>query len=500
MQKTIMRLVLYSLVVILFAACAGRSSFNPNKKYAAAAIQKDYTVFETTLRESHPGLYWYISKDSMDYYFNWGKNQLKDSMTENEFRKILSYVTANIHCGHTSVRSSNRLGRFEDTVGRNVFPLSVKIWNDTLVVATNLIRYDSAIKRGTMITEIDHKPIGYIVDTLFKYLSTDGYNQTHKFQTLSNRGNFGTLYTSVFGSPAKYNLTYIDSAGKTRSNIINAYNPRTDTNLRKMIMPIPRFPKLTKRERKKLQLPVIRTLRIDSINHIGFMDLNSFARGYHLKRFFRNSFRTIKKEKIKDLVIDVRGNGGGNVTNSTFITRFLIDHHFKIGDSLYAVSRKNKYGKYIQNNFWNHLFMFFVTKKKSDGHYHFGYFERHYFKPKKKNHYNGKTYIMTGGNSFSATTLFVNAVIKQDNVVVVGEETGGGSYGNSAWLIPEVRLPNTHIHFRLPLFRLVMDKNAPKTGRGIQPEIEVEPTIDAIRRGADYKLDKVMELIRAEKK
>ena len=68
-------------------------------------------------------------------------------------------------------------------------------------------------------------------------------------------------------------------------------------------------------------------------------------------------------------------------------------------------------------------------------------------------------YILTGGNSFSATTLFVSAVIKQDNVTVVGEETGGGAYGNSAWLIPDVTLPETGVRFRLPLFRLVIDKN-----------------------------------------
>ena len=47
----------------------------------------------------------------------------------------------------------------------------------------------------------------------------------------------------------------------------------------------------------------------------------------------------------------------------------------------------------------------FLPGKKKDGYYHFRYFERHYFKPKKKNHFDGQVYILTGGNSFSATTL-----------------------------------------------------------------------------------------------
>jgi hypothetical protein len=49
------------------------------------------------------------------------------------------------------------------------------------------------------------------------------------------------------------------------------------------------------------------------------------------------------------------------------------------------------------------------------------------------------------------------------------------------------------------LFRLVIDKNIPKNGKGVQPEVEVKPTIDAIRRGTDFKLDAVMEMIRKDK-
>ena len=141
--------------------------------------------------------------------------------------------------------------------------------------------------------------------------------------------------------------------------------------------------------------------------------------------------------------------------------------------------------------------MLFMTKKKKDDKYHFGYFERHYFKPKKKNHFDGNVYILTGGNSFSATTLFAQTVKPQDNVVVVGEETGGGAYGNNAWLIPDLILPVTGIRVRLPLFRLVIDKDLPKDGRGVQPEVISVPTTEAIRRGADYKMEKVMELIRS---
>jgi Peptidase family S41 len=493
-------LLILGSVIVMMGCSAGKSSFSPAKKYSLRQVQKDYTIYQNILEEYHPGLYWYTSKDSLDGYFRQGREWLKDSMTEPEFRKVLTYVTAKINCGHTSVRSSKKQARYIDTarIG-GIFPLSMKLWEDTIIVATNLNRRDSVLKRATVIKSINGRNNQQLVDTLFDYISTDGYNRTHKFQTLSNRGYFGTLYTTLFGLSRFYDIEYIDSAGILKNIRVPVYNPTRDTFNRRLIRPATNIPQPSRKERKEIQLSNARLLQIDSVNHSAMMNLSSFGRGYGLKKFFRQSFRALKKNGITHLIIDVRSNGGGSVTNSTFISRYLSDHRFKVGDSLYAIRKNGHYGRYIENNFFNGLFITFFTSRKKDGFYHFGYFERHYFKPKKKNHFEGKTYILTGGNSFSATTLFASTVIKQDNVTVVGEETGGGAYGNSAWLIPDVTLPETGVRFRLPLFRLVIDKNYPKTGKGVQPEVPSFPTTEAIRRNADYKLEKAMEMIKQDK-
>jgi C-terminal processing protease CtpA/Prc len=478
-----MRIPALLILLIIFATgCSSfKSSFDPGKKYSSEQLEKDYSIFQNILQESHPGLYWYTPKDSMDFYFNWGKEQIKDSLTEPEFKQILSYVLARMDCGHTTVRSSKKYSNYLDTLrNEKFFPLSLKLWSDTTVVAANLNRKDSILKRGTVIQAIDHKPMLEITDTLFKFISSDGHNITHKFQSLATN----------------YCVDYLDSAGNTHSITIPVYDPAKDSFNRSAIR---RFIRPTKKERKKMSQQNMRSLRIDQYNQTAFLDVNSFGRGYQLKKFFKKSFRSIRKNHVDYLIIDVRGNGGGSVTNSTLLSKYLVDQKFKVCDTLYALRRKSHYKSYIEKYFLNHLFMIAFTRKKKDGYFHFGYFERHRFKPKQKNHFNGKTYILIGGNSFSATTLFTNSVIKKDNVTVVGEETGGGSYGNTAWLIPDVKLPETKLEFRLPLFRLVMDKDQPKTGHGIFPEVQVLPTTDAIRRNADYKMDKVLELIREDK-
>ena len=59
----------------------------------------------------------------------------------------------------------------------------------------------------------------------------------------------------------------------------------------------------------------------------------------------------------------------------------------------------------------------------------------------------------------------------------------------------KTKFPNTKVVFRLPLFRLIIDKDATK-GRGVIPEVEAKPSVEDIRKGIDFKMEKVKELIR----
>jgi hypothetical protein len=496
-MKTMKNLLPALCILMLLSSCvASKSSYNPNKKFAPEQLQKDYGLFRNILEESHPSLYWYTSKDSVDYYFEQGANRLKDSLTENKFRNVLSYVVAQIRCGHTSIRASRNATRYSDRTRTWMFPLNVKAWSDTVMVTSNLSRRDSNVMRGVVLRSIDNKPISVVVDSMFQHISADGYNTTHKYQSISNGGVFRSMYGSIYGLKSRMPIEYFDTAGVLRRTDLSLGILPVDTaRLRRLRQhPIP------KKERKKIVLQSLRNMRIDTSLNTAFLEVNTFASGNHLRPFFKASFKKIREQKIQNLIVDMRGNGGGSVILSNLLTKYIADKPFKIADTLFAMKRKSHYHGYMKNYFLNRLFLLFLTHKRSDGHYHFTHYEDKYFKPKKKNHFEGgTTYILIGGNTFSAATLFTKALIEQPDVVVVGEETGGGAYGNSAWLIPDVTLPNTKVRFRLPLFRLVIDKTAQK-GRGVIPEVEAGPSVNAIRKNEDYKVSKVLEMIKSNKK
>jgi hypothetical protein len=475
-------------VALLLGSCS-LSRYNPAKKYSPQQLAEDYSVFRGSLEEAHPGLYWYTPKDSMDYYFDVGRSKLKDSLTEGQLRTVLSYVISKMRCGHTTIRPSRAAA---EAMGQNSpFPLYIKAWPDTVVVMANLNRKDSNLHRGVVLKKIDNRPVETVLDSLFSFLSTDGYNQTHKYQTLSNGNAFRNLYASAFQLKTRTPVEYIDTLGQVKTATLGLYNPRADSTRGRR----PATKQPSRRERKRLEREAMRSLRFDTALHLAILEVNTFTKGYGLRRFFRRSFKEIEKKGVPNLVVDMRGNGGGNVVLSNLLTKYIIDQPFGIADTLYAVRRGSAFGKYRSSRFFNWLFLQFLTKKKADGNYHFWLFENKKFKPKKKYNFNGTTYVLTGGNTFSAATLFTKSLQVQDDVIVVGEETGGGAYGNSAWLIPDVTLPNTKVRYRLPLFRLVVDKNAEK-GRGVVPDVPALPSVDALRNGADYKMDKVKSLLR----
>ncbi|MFT4022398.1 MAG: S41 family peptidase [Flavihumibacter sp.] len=487
---------------VLFVLCclgggcrAPRNAFDPGKKYAPAQLHRDYDLFQNILQESHPSVTWYSPADSMQYYFNWGRQRLSDSMTEPQFRSVLSYVISKIHCGHTSTRYSKKYLSFLDTARLPLFPVSIK-WldTDTIVLGNTILRGNQRLPRGTILTSLNGRPILQLADSLSRFIPADGYNDNYLCQTLSNRGAFGGWLRLVDGYDPAYNLGYIDSSGQENQFSFRLYQPHRDTAKRPPLLPAIRE-RINRRQRREERLLNVRSIQIDTALSTAYMTVNSFNNGYQLRPFFKNSFRELRKENIRHLVIDIRSNGGGNVNLSTLLTSMISDRRFRLADSLYAIRKRSQYGRYIQNNWFTGLLFTFITRKRADGYYHFGFYERHYFKPIKKDHYNGNVYVLTGANSFSAAALFAGAMKGLPQVKLIGEETGGAAYGNTAWFIPTVTLPESGIRFRLPRFRLVTDKNLPKNGRGVLPDIEVKTTRDDVMQNRDPKLELIRMLV-----
>ncbi|MEY3676105.1 MAG: hypothetical protein RJB67_595 [Bacteroidota bacterium] len=482
--------VLFFCCLFVWVPIMAQKKLADAPKIAPALLIKDLHTLQKVIVQNHPSTYWYTPKDSMDFYFSSALASIKDSMSAWAFKNVVASYLTNIKCGHTSVHFSPKLTKQYASYRFPQFPLQLKVWKDSAVVIGNLHLKDSIFKRGTIVTGINQLPIKHLVDSMYGIISTDGNSINFKSQVLTN--NFAGWYKARFGdADSVYQISYIDSAGNAKTSSIVAYVP-----------PKPKKDSLKKTtdtaNKSKTTKPVAVkkwTLLIDSSVNTAFMNLSSFS-GSGLRKFMRQSFRTIKTRGVKNLVVDLRSNGGGNIKNSTRLSQYISDHSFKIADSVVANNRG--IGKVPLSSFLNVMYYALaktvISKKEADGKFHFKRFEKHYYAPIIKNHFDGSVYILQGGYTFSASTLFTSPLIKQKNVTIVGEETGGGYYGNSAMMIPTIKLPHSGLLFRLPLYRLVMDKTRPKGG-GVMPDVFVDPSSYAIKQGFDIKLETVKKMI-----
>lgn len=114
-------------------------------------------------------------------------------------------------------------------------------------------------------------------------------------------------------------------------------------------------------------------------------------------------------------------------------------------------------------------------------------------------HFAGRVIILMNGGSFSTTSEFLSVAHHNHRALFVGEEAGGGYYGNTSGPSLTVTLPNTGLVLHSPVLRyeLAVDGFRP-IERGVPPHYRVAPDIDDLLAGRDPAMAYALELARRE--
>lgn len=490
-------IILFTLCCVFSGCMTGKLiRFSPDYKFPRSAVMQDLSVMESTLRRYHPSLYWYADSLNIAEAFRRGRSAIKDSMNEPSIRNLFNEVASSIHCGHTSVRHSKTYSRYLTWKPVSGFPLSVKITDDsTLVLVSNFNRSDSVLTRGVQILSINQLSARSIIDTLSLLVPMDGYSKNFSHQVVSN--NFSRFYNSKFMTDSTYRIVFRDSVGNFDTALRTYYNRFKDSSLwrtsfrkAKKIVPPER---LVKKE-------MLRSFFIDTAAKTAFLRLNTFSNDIK-RRYIKNKFKKIKQEDIPYLILDLRNNGGGLIGHSLLLAQLIHQHPFRYIDSVVThvgrIKKQGKQGGYITKRIWINLAMKVLHKKQKDGLNGFKFFAGKTYKPHRLQ-YKGKIFILTGGATFSATSMLLASLKGLPNVTIIGEETGGAYYGNNGVFIPDIVLPNSRLRVRLPLYRIINNHSFPNNGRGVLPDIEVRANAESIRRNKDVKMEKAEALIKED--
>ena len=98
-----MKKIILLLIVASLSSCGSSKKYNQKLKikHSVDKLKADLAIIKTSLEEAHPGLYWYITKEKLDFKFDSIKSLLKDSMSSVAFYRMTAPVVSDVKCGHT---------------------------------------------------------------------------------------------------------------------------------------------------------------------------------------------------------------------------------------------------------------------------------------------------------------------------------------------------------------------------------------------------------------
>jgi hypothetical protein len=454
------------------AASASKQVFSPQQ------LEKDFLVLRTTLEEAHPGLYYYVDKATRDAQFESLLQQLKHEMTDIEFYRLITPLVNDIHDGHTVVWPSARSVVYtSDPAG--FLPFTLRFINNRAFIENNYSAEVDIAPRMEVLT-INGLDMPDIVERLLPYVPQDGYSETARPFLLGQA--FPLYHGYVIGPSDTYTLAIRDPS--TGEETTTELLPLSPAKLG-VILADPSDP--------------IESLSLEVLEDqaIAIMTIRSFSAS-GISAFFADSFKRLDELDIPDLIIDLRGNGGGDGDHGALLYAYLTDEPFQYYDHLGIVldgpltylEHTNMPATKLES-----ILQHIKTSESGDLHYpHWLGLDR--LQQNRPGSFGGNVYFLIDGGCGSSTTEFAAIAHYNKRGPFIGQETNGTYFGNNSGEMPTLTLPNTGVMIVIPLFQFVMAVSDPPYGRGIIPDYTVVRTVEDYVTGIDTELEFALDLIR----
>lgn len=518
-------IVLTTLVIVSSCTSIKKHNYQLDKPIPVEKLKKDVDFAYLKLQKLHPDLYGYISKEQLDFKFDSLKTTISKPLTSYDFFTKITPVINGVRQGHLGIFPNTKMWSKEETkelIKKGMGPFSqfdFMMYDDKLYVEKNK-SVDSTIVVGSEIVSIDSISTSILLNKYQKLITSDGYNTTFYKHQLPKK--ISSLYVAEYGikDSLLYQFKFKDSIKNvwiTRKKIEDINKTKNDSLAKK----------LTKAENKKILLTNKSKRRQQSINgydpitkefqrtlnftendsSVVVLKIKSFSIGDY-EPFYKEAFKRIKENKSKYLILDLRDNPGGRLSEINYLYSFVADSAIAFADKSEVVSKtsflkRDYFGgniatKVIQTLVYPLYVSFIYLKvKKEDNKFYYTTSE-HKVKPLEENRFKGKMYVLIDGGSFSASSIISSNLKGSKRATFVGEETGGAYNGTVAGQMPIIELPNSKIKMRVGLMKIAAHYKTEEVGHGIRPDIEIIPTLEDKIKGNDPEMKWILENIKEE--
>lgn len=442
------------IIIAITALCyiIGLNAQNISRSQASADI--DTLIY--TLSEVHPNLYNNISESSLNSQIADFKANLQDSTSVIDLYKALAPIIAKIGDAHTTMVLPYREVMIEAGKYIPVFPTIDSNTGKMFVKASvgNCVPYDSEILsiNGISAKEMVEKMLTF----------AGGEREFFRLTMIDN--NIMGLFHMLFAA-SEYDIKYVAPNSK-EAKCVKLQAVEAD-KLNDGLVLSPKILKLM--EEHGGDQPY--TFRIIDGRKVAVMNFDACVDVKGMQVFADSMFTVLREQSIKDLIIDVRYNGGGNSNVGDVLLKYIAPKPFvQYGKTLVKVTPTTIA---LTGNRYEKPDTHIIPENQSSRHEPLPMAQR----------FAGNVYLLTSHTTFSSASSFAWAFKEAGCGTVIGEETGGMSvhYGD----VIGFRLPNSGLAVNVSHKRFWLPGANENDIHGVIPDI-ICPQDEALEKALQY--------------
>jgi len=478
--------VIYLFLLVTSLLACQENNIKGQNIISSELLLQDIDTLESWIMKAHGDPFRFTTQENLNLRFEEARKKVKsgNGMTGEMFYGTLLPISAELRDGHSHVFPPN-----SDKLEGNVFfPLKF-VFVDKKPRIIKSFQKGSAIPANSEILEINNVPSERLFRELVSLVNSDGNSDMIRYRRLENTMYFSRLLKVTGKSDEIYKIKLAHPDGTIQEYELKALNQKE-------------YRRLSRTKNKRPFEPI----KFEEIeDKIGYLKVKTFNGSRYKKDYntiVDSVFIVLNKKKITKLILDLRGNGGGDDTKNLYLLRYLMANRFALQGEL--TFRQNNYKFLPDGHHWDIDPRSF--KANSQGTYDVTHFlwtgvdgdisTLGEFNP-FENRFKGELVVLMDAFTFSAASDCAAVLHQSKRGAFIGEETGGSYIGNVSGYTPTLDLPNSNakmnvslINIRLPFFK------SDWTDRGVLPDIAIESSVNDIIKGEDVVLKKALQTIR----
>ena len=455
--------MLYAIAATLALVAPLQSDGPVPRTLEPASMEEDLLLLLDTLITQHGGLYRYCTEGELDEAFGELLFDASETMSVLDFHRAVAAFLGKIGCGHTRAifPGPDRTAVLDRS---GALPFEVHLSGDRAWVVRTLGK-KVGLEPGDEILSIDGLSIATVRERATGRLTSDGFNETLKERVLERR--FGELFVllaaDLDGLRADHEVVVAGMDEAVLVPGLSAYEYDAALGARN---PGPRI---------ELHDLGDRTARL-IVRAFGDPAEGTFPDG------LAAAFEEVRATGVESLILDLRGNGGGDDLYGALLVSYFSPEPFGYFDRIEVTADYVGPGDVVDRDGSR-----FVTA-------HPGLRVQEPSSPG----FGGALFVLIDGWTFS-TAADVATVLHHNGLgTFLGEESGGGYDGNTSGSSEMLVLPNSLLRVNVPHWMYTTaNVGHGHPGRGVPVDHAVRASIEDVLAGRDAVLERALELAHA---